>query len=67
MAKKKGTVARIAGAVGNAVHSVAAGVGLASNAAREPEPESKSHRKARRKAAATREGVARKAKASAKR
>jgi hypothetical protein len=67
MVKKKGTLAKITGAVGDAVHSVAAGVGLAGSPASKHKPKSKSHRKASRKVAVAREGEARKARARAKR
>jgi len=58
MSDTKGTIERIAEAVGDAVHSVAAGVGLAD--ARSPEPQSKSLRKATRKAAVARAEKAKK-------
>ena len=63
MAIRKGTIARFAGAVGNAVQSVAAGVGLANSPAAEPGPESKSQRKAGRKVTIARETKARKVRA----
>jgi hypothetical protein len=52
MAATKGTMRRITEAVGDAVHSLAAGVGLASDPA--PEPQQKAARKAARKAAVAR-------------
>ena len=63
MAIRKGTLAKITDAVGDAVQSVAAGVGLANSPAAESVPESKSQRKADRKVAIARETKARKARA----
>ena len=57
MAETKGSLEKIADAVGEAVQAVAVGVGLAS----EPEPQPKAIRKAERKAMITRVEKAKKA------
>jgi len=63
MVAKKGMLGKIAGAVGDAVHAAAAGVGLAEDSA----PKPKAARKAARKATIARAKHAKKGTKSAKR